>query len=59
VIPFTCHVTAVFELPETVAWKLCDSPSKTLALPGASVTEIAVGALGLVGVVVEPVPQPI
>jgi len=33
------QLTAVFELPETVAVKLCDPPAEILALPGEIATE--------------------
>ena len=33
-VPFTCHVTAVFEFPETTAVNCCDSPVDTVAPVG-------------------------
>lgn len=38
VTPFTCHVTAMFEVPDTVALKVCAAPARTLALVGDTFT---------------------
>lgn len=37
-MPFTDHVTAVLALPTTLAEKLCDVPSETVATAGVTVT---------------------
>lgn len=50
VTPFTCQVTAVFDVPETAALKLCVAPGRTLALEGETLTvmpEPEEGGLGL------------
>jgi len=38
VTPFTCQVTAVSEVPDTVALKVCVEPARTLALGGDTLT---------------------
>lgn len=38
VTPFTCHVTSVFDVPDTVAPKDCVAPARTLALRGDTLT---------------------
>jgi len=38
VTPFTCQVTAMFEVPDTVAPKVCVAPARTLALVGDTFT---------------------
>jgi hypothetical protein len=38
VTPFTCQVTAVFDVPDTVALKDCVAPARTLALAGDTFT---------------------
>jgi len=45
VIPFTCHVTAVFVVPVTVAVNACALPALTLADVGATVTLITGGGV--------------
>jgi hypothetical protein len=58
-VRFTAQVTAVLELPETVAMKVNESPARMLALVGLTVTEVEVGvegadgAGGVVGVLLE------
>jgi hypothetical protein len=38
VTPFTCQVTAAFDVPDTVALKACVAPARTLALVGDTLT---------------------
>jgi hypothetical protein len=38
VTPFNCQVTAVFDVPDTVALKDCVAPARTLALAGDTFT---------------------
>jgi hypothetical protein len=58
-VPFTAQVTAVLELPETVAVNGNESPARMFALVGLTVTEVEVGvegadgADGVVGVLLE------
>ncbi len=49
-MPFTAQVTAVLELPETVAVKGNESPARMFALVGLTVTEVEVGVEGVDGV---------
>ena len=42
---FTCHVTAVFAVPETVAVNCCVRPVVTVAVLGLTVTTTAGGAV--------------
>ena len=46
VTPFTCQVTAVFEVPETVAANVCEAPARTLAEFGETFTDTAGGGGG-------------
>jgi hypothetical protein len=48
--PFTAQVTAVFELPETVAVNGKESPARILAVEGATVIVVVPGAEGVEGV---------
>jgi hypothetical protein len=50
-VPFTAQVTAVLELPETVAVNGNESPARMFALLGLTVTEVEVGVEGVDGVV--------
>jgi hypothetical protein len=50
-VPFTAQVTAVLELPETVAVNWNDSPARMFALVGLTVTLVEVGVEGADGVV--------
>jgi hypothetical protein len=50
-VPFTAQVTAVLELPETVAVNKNDSPARMFALVGLTVTDVEVGVEGVDGVV--------
>jgi hypothetical protein len=45
-VVFTAHVTLVFELPETVALNWKESPARTLAVDGVTVTVVEVGVVG-------------
>jgi hypothetical protein len=55
-VPFTLHVTAVFEFPVTVAINCDELPVRTFAFDGLTVTivepEVAPGSEGDVGLVV-------
>jgi hypothetical protein len=50
-VPFTAQVTAVLELPETVAVNGNESPARMFALLGLTVTEVEIGVEGVDGVV--------
>ena len=50
-MPFTAQVTAVLELPETVAMNGNESPARMFALVGLTVTVVEVGVEGVDGVV--------
>lgn len=50
-VPFTAQVTAVLELPETVAMNGNESPARMFALVGLTVTVVEVGVEGVDGVV--------
>lgn len=47
-VPFTCHVTAVLDVPETVGVNCWLALARTLADIGETVTPIASGGGGLV-----------
>lgn len=49
-MPFTAQLTAVFELPETVAENEKESPARMFAVAGVTVTEVEEGVEGAVGV---------
>ena len=44
---FTCHVTAVFVVPVTIAVKDCVLPARTLAEPGDTTTLITGGGVSV------------
>jgi len=50
-VPFTAQVTAVLELPETVAVNGNESPARMFALVGLTVTVVEAGVEGVDGVV--------
>ncbi len=50
-VPLILQVTAMFELPETVAVNWNWSPARMLAVDGEMVTETEVGVEGVVGLV--------
>ena len=56
-MPFTAQVTAVLELPETVAVNRNESPARMFALVGLTVMDVEVGGVegvdGVVGVLLE------
>jgi len=60
-MPFTCHVTAAFDVPDTVAANDCVCPRKSVAACGAIIIEIGeVGGVegGVGGEAVEPPAHP-
>jgi len=61
-VPFTAQVTAVLELPETVAVNWNESPARMLALVGKTATEMEAGVDGCAGLFevdeAAPPPQP-
>lgn len=49
-VPFTAQVTAVLELPDTVAVNEKESPARMLAVVGVTLTEVDPGVEGVDGV---------
>jgi hypothetical protein len=48
-VPFTLHVTLVFEFPVTVAVNCADPPARTFAVEGLTVTIVEPGVVGFEG----------